>query len=461
MSSRFPKSDSVAATIVFIAVAGELVIREMYHRFSAEVPRLLIVVGIWIVLMAAVVIATRRGNGEAARMVGRISVFVGLAVWLYAVGTSAISSAMGTETGAALVLWAAYAALTAGAWFAVRAVEGRWALSRRVACVSTFLFVASQPIVAGMRAQSVLWPEHSATPPIAASSDNKNKKAITVFLLLDELNAKAAAPIVAALSNTVRAVRFKELTPIDDATVKVVPAMFAGVPFPNAKPCGFETICSGASVLDFSRIIASRPDIDVVGFYHPYCAIRGLRSCAHLAPTSPVMDGGRWWCAALRRSAWLLVDLEGSSADRECSRLTGAVWADMVAGVEQAIAAAPVWEKGGFLYAHIPLPHPPGIEAGGPLDQHYLANLKRATRLVERIVSDLAREPSTRFTIVIFSDHPLRAAAWCGSKQYRHNGCPLKPEFVDNKVPLIVAGEVPAAFDEIQNNREIFRLATH
>jgi hypothetical protein len=308
-----------------------------------------------------------------------------------------------------------------------------------------------------MRAPTVSWPERSATPPIAASSDIK---AITVFLLLDELNAKAAAPIAAALSKTLRAVRFKELTPIDNATAKVVPAMFAGVPFPNAKPCGFETICSGASVLDFSRIIASRPDVDVVGFYEPYCAIRGLRSCAHLAPASPVMDGGRWWCAALRRSAWLS-NLAGSRADRECSGLGGATWAGMVTGVELAIAAAPVWEKGGFLYAHVPLPHPPGAEAGGPLDQHYLANLKRATRLVERIVSELAREPGRPFRIVVFSDHPLRSAVWCGSTQYRRNGCPLTPELVDDKVPLIVAGDVPTAFDEIRNNGEIFRLATH
>lgn len=446
----------MAATIVLIAVAGELAIREMYYQLSAEIPGLLMVFVVWIALMLAAGVATRCGSARAVHVIGRGSVFVGLTVWLDAVGSAAITFGVGTEAGSASVLWTIYAALAAGAWWAVRAAAPEWALARRIACAATFLFVASQPIMASVRAQAVSWPERQTTPQIRADSP---AKAVTVFLLLDELNGKSAAPIVEALSKTGRAVRFRELTPVGDATAKVIPAMFSGVPFPNAKPCGLDTICSGASVLDFSKVFASRPDVDVVGFYEPYCAIRGLRSCAHLAPASPVMEGGRWWCAALRRSAWLS-DLAGSRADSECSDLGGATWAGMVVGVEQAIAAAPVWKEGGFLFAHVPLPHPPGVHAGEPLDRHYLSNLKRATNLVERIVSELSREPGRRFTIVAFSDHPLRSAVWCGSTQYRHNGCPLAPELVDDKVPLIAAGGIPAAFDHLRDNSEIFRLAT-
>jgi hypothetical protein len=79
---------------------------------------------------------------------------------------------------------------------------------------------------------------------------------------------------------------------------------------------------------------------------------------------------------------------------------------------------------------------------------------------VEWIVNELAREPNRRFTIVVFSDHPLRSAVWCGSTQYRHNGCPLAPGLIDDKVPLIAAGDVPPAFDEIRDQSAIFRLAT-
>lgn len=456
MKPSFPKSDVAAATIVLIAAAGELVIREMYYQLSAEIPRLLMVASVWIVLLCAAAIATRSGSVRAVNAVGRGAVFIGLAVWLDVVGSAAVTLALGTDIGAALVLWVAYGALAGCAWYAVRAAGPRWALIRRIAGVATFLFVVSQPIVASVRAQPISWPERRTISAIAANSDTK---AVTVFLLLDELNAKSSAPIVEALSKTGREVRFKELVPIGDATAKVVPAMFSGVPFPDAKPCGLDTICSGASVLDFSKVFASRPDVDVVGFYEPYCAIRGLRSCARLAPASPVMEGSRWWCAALRRSAWLS-DFAGRKADTECSGLGGATWAGMVTGVEQAIAAAPVWKEGGFLFAHVPLPHPPGAEAGEPLDRHYLSNLERATRLVARIVSELAREPNRRFTIVVFSDHPLRPAVWCGSMQYRRNGCPLAPELVDDKVPLIAAGDIPAAFDKLRNNSEIFRLAT-
>jgi len=54
---------------------------------------------------------------------------------------------------------------------------------------------------------------------------------ITIFLLLDELNANAAAPLVDALAKAGRKVRVKSL----------------------AKPCGMDAVCSGGRVLDFSR----------------------------------------------------------------------------------------------------------------------------------------------------------------------------------------------------------------
>jgi hypothetical protein len=281
---------------------------------------------------------------------------------------------------------------------------------------------------------------------------------VTVFLLLDELNAKAADPLIAALSKSGRDVHAKAILPVDDATSRVVPSMFSGEHFADAKPCGIHTVCSGRHVLDFSQVVASRPNVDVVGFYEPYCAIRGLRYCLRLAPDSPIFDARRWWCAALRRSTWL-VSVAPAEAGLKCAQLSGAIWSSLASRVEHAIWRAPVWRDGGFLYAHVPLPHPPGESGGGSLAAHYQANLERAAALVTRIGQELARQPERRFRVVVFSDHPLRPHLWCAGGQYSSNGCPLSSHLADDKVPLIAIGDIPTAFHTIKSNIEIFELA--
>jgi hypothetical protein len=300
-----------------------------------------------------------------------------------------------------------------------------------------------------IEAPTILWPQAHGNP--------SGGRDVTVFVLLDELNASAAGPVADALAKAGRGVVMKSLRPVADGTAKVVPAMFAGRRFPDAKPCGLATVCSGTDVLAFSKVVASRPDVDVVGFFEPYCAISGLRSCVRLSPGSPLFDAARWRCAIWRRST-LLARWVGPDFERQCGDLGGDTWSDMVTGVEQAIERAPLWEHGGFLYAHVPLPHPPGL-GQGTLASHYDTNLARAVRLIDRIAARAAREPERRFTIVVFSDHPLRPDMWCGFSQYRQGSCPVPPHMVDDKVPLIVAGEVPKAFATINENIDIFRLA--
>jgi len=448
--SRIDTKDVIAACVVLSSVALELALRELYYRMFAELPRLLLLALIWIGMLLALSFLGRRVDPARHRLVGRVAVFIALAVWFDLVGDVAIAWLAGVSGGhRTLVHGAVFAVFVAGAWYALRADAKRWSACRRALSATAFLFVASQPVIAALSAPTISWPQAHGGPSGARD--------VTVFLLLDELNASAAGPVVEALAKAGRGVTMKSLQPVGDGTAKVVPAMFTGRRFPDAKPCGLQTVCSGAQVLDFSKVVASRPDVDVVGFYEPYCAMRGLRSCAHFSPSSPAFDVARWRCAALRRSA-LLAAWAGTDADKQCAELGGVTWLSVVTGVEEAIARAPVWRDGGFLFAHVPLPHPPG-EGQGALASHYAANLGRAVRLVDRIAARAAREPDRRYTIVVFSDHPLRSAVWCGSSQYRQNGCPLPPHLVDTKVPLIVAGEVPKAFATVSENIDVFRLA--
>jgi hypothetical protein len=197
-----------------------------------------------------------------------------------------------------------------------------------------------------------------------------------------------------------------------------------------------------------------RPDVDIVGFYFPYCAIKGLRSCNVVSPMSPYLDFARWHCAAQRRSDWL-TGLDGETERVRCANQLGHVWATLGQDVEAAIWRAPVWERGGLLYAHVPLPHPPGDGGEGSLETHYRANIAKSARLVgaitERLVS--RRRP---FSLVVFSDHPLRAI-WCHSTQYR-DSCPPGADLLDDQVPLLATGVVSPAFATIKSNMEIFSL---
>jgi len=448
--SRIEAKDVIATSVVLSSVAIELALRELYYHLSAELPRMLLLTLVWIAVLLALVVVGRRVDPARHLLAGRLAVFIALALWFDLVGDVVVAWLASVFDGHhTMVHSAVFVLFVVGAWYALDAPDKRWSAWRRALAAITFLFVASQPVIAAITAPTVSWPQ--------AHKGTSGGRDVTVFLLLDELNASAAGPVVDALAKAGRGVTIKSLLPVGDATAKVVPAMFSGRRFPDAKPCGLDTVCSGAQVLDFSKVVASRPDVDVVGFYEPYCAIRGLRSCVQLAPSSPALEGERWWCAALRRSAWLS-QRAGSETDHRCAELGGRTWARMVSDVEQAIERAPVWREGGFLYAHVPLPHPPG-EGHGSLVTHYAYNLERAVHLVDRIAARAAREPERRYTIVVFSDHPLRSSVWCASNQYRHNGCPLPAELVDDKVPLIVAGEVPKAFHTITENKDVFRLA--
>jgi hypothetical protein len=448
--SRIDPKDVIAASVVLSSVALELTLRELYYRLSTELPRALMLALIWSALLLALFFIGRYIDPARHRLAGRLAVFIGLAAWLDRVGDAMVAWLMAVVGGhPPLIHGIVFALFVIGALFVLRTDDKRWSAWRRALTATALLFVASQPVVAAIGAPTISWPQaHSSEP---------GGRDVTVFLLLDELNASAAGPVVDALAKAGRGVTMKSLRPVGDGTAKVVPAMFSGRRFPDAKPCGLATVCSGTEVLAFSKVVASRPDVDVVGFFEPYCAISGLRSCVRLSPSSPLFDAARWRCAVWRRST-LLARWVGPDFERQCSELGGATWSNLVTGVEQAIELAPLWEQGGFLYAHVPLPHPPGL-GQGTLASHYDANLARAVRLIDRIAARAAREPERRFTIVVFSDHPLRPAMWCGFSQYRRDGCPVPPHMIDDKVPLIVAGEVPKAFAAINENIDIFRLA--
>lgn len=430
----------VSALLVLMVTAIELGMREAFYRISGEAPGLLLIT-ILTLLFAAVGLWKFRDDLARRPSASRIMVPIALASWGWLCGIQWPGG-----RGSGLVLLGIIGIL---AW---RLSNGPWAVLRRALTAAALIFVLSQPILAFWHAPNLQWPRAASA---GLPSRSGPAPEITVVVLLDELSANAAGPIAEAMSRSGYPVLRHSVQPVGDGTAKVVPSLIAHHVFAEAKPCSWHTVCSGASVLDLDRVSASRPDIDIVGFYFPYCAIGGLRSCEVLSPSQPYLDLSRWRCAAQRRSDWL-AGIDGEAARLHCAELNGQVWASLGARVEAAIWRAPIWDRGGLLYVHAPLPHPPGEGGSGTLEQHYRANLGKAARLVGDLAERLAAQKRA-FSLIVFSDHPLRSSFWCHSTQYRQS-CPPDAALLDERVPLLATGIVDPGLGKIRNNMDLLQF---
>jgi hypothetical protein len=321
-----------------------------------------------------------------------------------------------------------------------------WHRTRRV-MVAVPLLLAITPVLVGpAMAPAAEWPARQALP------DQEHPSPPVVLLLLDELGAAAAQPLVDALVAEGWPVTSKAIKPVGDMTLKVIPQMFIGKSFPDARPCAPTTVCDRFHALDFSTVTASRPDIDIVGFYHPYCAIQDLRWCLRLAPEPALLSSDRWRCAALRL-------LDRSPQSSECREIPLKRWRQLVESVLTGADQAPFWQKGGMLYIHVPLPHPPGASANGSLREHYADNIAQATGFVKHLSKRLRERFGANARLVIFSDHGLRYHYACTTPLYSALPCDIPDTYKSSEVPLIVAGPAPTSMSRVTTNAEVFSLA--
>jgi len=445
-------SDFFALHCIFGAAVIELAIRELYHRVAAEG---LVGLGmVWLLTASGAVICVRHLPERHKTTAARLAVLVAFCTALWCLFSDRLGLGSRRHSSQDYLVVALTMIVLTLICLQIGSAEARWSRIRRSVVAGCVLFVAAQPILVALRAPSLSWPpgESSAVQPGAAS------RSITVFLLLDELNATSSAPFVALLEGMGLQVRVKSLMPAGDGTAKVIPAMFTGLRFDQPKPCSPTAVCSGGNTLDFARVTASRPDVDVVGFFQPYCSMHGLRYCVRPAMARPSLFSERRWACALWRRTGMPRTLTAADCERDANR----VWFELVQDAVDGLLNAPVWTKGGFLFAHLPLPHPPGPTAGAPLQVHYRENIDRALGLVKEIVTRSRKDPRDHLRLVIFSDHPLRASLWC--KAYAPEAaarCSAMPVVQDTHVPLIVAGGAALpAIDSITSNDQVFSLVS-
>lgn len=316
--------------------------------------------------------------------------------------------------------------------------------------VGGMIFIFFPVVLANTNATTVYWPSPSYQPPTVAAPNMPSQN--TIVLLLDEFSASAAGPVAKQLQEAGLHVTVSNIDPVGKNTINVIPAIFMRKRFNQSVACGPTQICSTNKVLDFSKVKASSENIDIVGFYHRYCSIQGLRSCS-FAPISIKSAGTELACSFPGANGLEFLGCEASESDRK-------LFLALRDNMQKPLMEAPFWQKGGILFAHLLVPHPlMGIPLK-TLSVEYADNIAYGASVVGLVAQRAKSVFGDNFRIIVFSDHPLRPEFWCADKTYMALKCKPDSSQVSNKVPLIIGTfnvnyEAPL---KIENNMAVFDL---
>lgn len=438
---------ALALGMVLSALVGDWVVSEMFPTRDI-LWDIVSVLTLNALALAGVVVAIRQFGGRLlvtqSLRIAAIFGFLGLLLISFRSATHP-SAALGFATRLALV-----ALVFAGALACVYrlgdALNDRLMLAIGLASVA-FLSV---PIAAKLLAPAPReWIGTSSSP---MRSDESAPRRATLFLLLDELGYAAAAPLANDLQRAGLEVQYSALIPAGKDTQNVVPAMFSGFDFTNVRVCGMSAMCSDLNILDFSALRVWRPDVHVIGQHFPYCDIRGLQSCFQVqlphsfGSTYKSFLGFFLKRLGVRTPAFLA---QATSPPDHQRRL--------LQKQTRFIDQSGFWHEGGVMYAHLFMPHPPGLDGLTTLDGDYAANIEVSRGLVASYASRLKQAFGSNYSIVLTADHPLRTY-WCNTEWYGADRCTVRQEFKDDKVPLIVAAPAPLRRAQITQNRDVFQV---
>ena len=278
----------------------------------------------------------------------------------------------------------------------------------------------------------------------------------TVILVLDELSAQGAQPIVDRLVAQGHQVTATSLPSSGEHTISAIPALLTGIDFEGARVCAPSALCAKSGLFDFSHQVVTRPRVNIVGFYHPYCAMSGLAYCRQHAVNGFSNILQAYGCN-------LLAIVAGGHRSERCERALRpfALVTEVRATIRKEAFTADFWRDGGTLYVHTMLPHPPGASGGQSLVNDYTSNLDLAAQLAGELANKLRARFGTQYRFIITSDHPLRAKIWCGPLRYEEADCESNPRYLSAQVPLISVGPISPDLSSLSSNLELLnRLAT-
>ena len=262
-----------------------------------------------------------------------------------------------------------------------------------------------------------------------------------VWLLFDELSYNQAfdhrfpglaMPVFDKLKG--ESVSFSDLKPVGYETERVVPSFFLGHTIADIRSdINGEPKIKLAGQRDWqpfdarSTVFADAQSLGwttgIVGWYNPYCRILAgtLNYCFWR------VGNGQW---------------NGTSSDQSVLKNALAPFAAMARGYRRepdisqekkhAADLAAIMPQAealirdqsiGFVFIHLPVPHPPGIYDRRPGHQRvtgtYIDNLALADRSLGQLMDSLNATPlAAKTTLVVCSDHSWRIPLWRGTPQW-------------------------------------------
>ena len=438
---RLPHADLWAVGIIFFLSRVQWIVELHYHSDQRAPASLFVVICASSFLIIAGHVLSRFLRDRFFAILARAMV---LATFLYFVATllrplfvsgDGIASSWKLVIGVGALILAGFAAVrVAAVWSRLRAALLAMVLT---ASISTFVLAAL------------------LAPRIELLADSRDRHRPVVVLLLDEFSAGAAQELTNALATRRLEVDSWAVPHIGRNTLDAIPGIFSGSLLKNARICTGSAICNNTSVVDFARMRVERDDVDMAGIYHPYCAIEGLRYCVDLQRAPGQSATLSFLCGSPLH--FLIGRWMGCNRAREDLPV-----AEDAAAMNQKLFAAPFWARGGLLFAHLMIPHPPSVSGEPRLEDAYRANLERASKLVLDVVDHLERGAlRDDFTLVITSDHPLRSELWCRTEPYASNDCNLPQSMLSPEVPFIVATRGgPVAHVAPRSNADLLAVVT-
>jgi hypothetical protein len=338
-----------------------------------------------------------------------------------------------------------------------RLSDEMWQRVFHAAIGGSLAFSLSFPLVA--RFQSSPRTDVFALDFLGATSERP--KAIAI-IVLDEASPELMTPVIDAMRATGVPVHAREILAAGPNTLNVMPAMLTGRTFTGMLPCWKDILCATGGNVSFAALRPLTADVDLVGFYLPYCAIPGLRTCFEI----PYWGDNRIAAVTFELVCGHL--LRYLHCDDGISRIDEAVfdtgWADWLRQAEpyrgawrqtlrNQLRQLPFWSHGGLLVVHAPLPHLPVAHPTGNLHQDYSASVQETAEMMAALTRRMVAEFGSDFVLIATSDHPLRVQNACDDIWYRmQKDCGMNLPLNRGRVPFIVADPASRQFDSVSTN---------
>ena len=300
--------------------------------------------------------------------------------------------------------------------------------NRRVqqVCLTTSIFFILTTLFVGP-IQRMELREHGKKGTFSLSKIMPEPPRATVILLLDELSPEVVDPIVLSLESVDRTLFSSPVAKAGKHTLNAVPSILSNKTHDDVAPCGATMLC-GANPFSTGELKATYANTYVIGAYHPYCDIAGLKYCWRAISDDFVSDLG---IAGLVKLLPVVGQFFNHTYSNEATLLR--------AKTEDQVLGAPFWENGGgLLFVHHMLPHPTGTGEARSLAIEYNQNVIAAAEFVNKVQQKLKTHFGNDFALIVISDHPLRSM-WCEKSPYSGADCLKDTPAESDWVPFIVS----------------------